>query len=157
MPADAAVCAHIQTASWKAAFAGIISDAELERAADEARTGKMYERVLARPEMRGLILYVDGAPHCIAFWSESRDEDTAGRAELVCIHSLPGNWRRGYGTLMMERARCDMRAAGFKSAMLWVFEANARARDFYEKCGWTLTGRKRHELGAKTVQYEMKL
>lgn len=156
-PADAAVCVRIQTASWRAAFKGIIPDAELERAADEGRANKMYEKVLAREDMRGLILSVDGAPRCIAFWGASRDGDTAGQAELICIHSLPDNWRRGYGTLMMSRVLEDMRAAGYASAMLWVFAANARARGFYEKCGWTMTGRKRRELGAETVQYEAKL
>lgn len=156
-PADAAVCAHIQTASWKAAFDGIVPAGELARATDEPRVLEMYERALARPEMHGLILSIDGAPHCMAFWSKSRDDDADGQAELICIHSLPANWRRGYGTLMMEHALVNMRTAGFKSVMLWVFERNTRARKFYEKCGYALTGRSREELRAIAVQYEIKL
>lgn len=156
-PEDAAVCARIQTESWRAAFRGIISDEELARAADEARVTKMYERVLANPAMHGAILSINGAPHAIAFWSQSRDEDTPAAAELVCIHSLPGNWRKGFGTLLMEYAVIEMRQAGYKTVMLWVFAENARARAFYEKFGYTLTRRARTELGAQAVQYEMKL
>lgn len=156
-PADAAACAHIQTASWAAAFKGIIPDAELERACNESRALAMYERVLTRGDMHGLVLAVDGAPHCIAFWGKSRDAATAGSAELICIHSLPANWRRGYGTLMMSSVLEAMRAAGYERAVLWVFEANTRARRFYEKCGWALVGASRQELGACAVQYRKEL
>lgn len=152
-PSDAETCADIQTKSWQAAFRGILSDEELARATDKARVTAMYTRVLARPEMHGSLLRVDGAPHCVAVWAPSRDADTADFAELVCIHSLPGNWRRGYGSMMMEHLLAEMRAAGYQNAMLWVFAANTRARRFYEKYGWTLTGRRRTELGAEAVQY----
>lgn len=156
-PDDAEACARIQTESWKAAFRGILDDEVLAQAADLSRAKGMYGRVLAREGMHGLILRLDGAPHAIAFWSRSRDADTADFAELICIHSLPGNWRKGYGIQLMTDALDEMRRAGYRRAMLWVFAKNARARAFYEKCGWTLTERRKTDLGAETVQYERDL
>jgi len=154
---DAGICAHIQTESWKAAFRGILTDGVLAQATDFLRVKAMYERVLVRKEMRGLILRIGGAPHAIAFWGKSRDASAADSAELICIHSLPGNWRRGYGTQLMAYVLDEMSKAGYRRAVLWVFAQNTRARAFYEKCGWTLTDRRKIDLGAETVQYERDL
>jgi hypothetical protein len=40
----------------------------------------------------------------------------------------------------MEDALDDLRAAGFGRATLWVLEANARGRGFYEHTGWAPDG-----------------
>lgn len=45
-----------------------------------------------------------------------------GYAELICIHSLQDNWRKGYGSKMMEQILSDMEKAGYAHALLWVFE-----------------------------------
>ena len=34
-----------------------------------------------------------------------------GYAELICIHSLQDNWRKGYGSKMMEQILRDMEKA----------------------------------------------
>ena len=31
----------------------------------------------------------------------------------------------------------DLAGAGFEEALLWVLEGNTRARDFYERQGWS--------------------
>ena len=41
----------------------------------------------------------------------------------------------------------------YESVILWVFEANLRARKFYEKHGFTLTGQKKLERSAPEVMY----
>jgi hypothetical protein len=40
----------------------------------------------------------------------------------------------------MEDALDGLRAAGFATATLWVLEANARGRGFYEHMGWVPDG-----------------
>ena len=82
-----------------------------------------------------------------------RAEQRPGWAELVCIHSLPQKWGRGYGSMMMEHLLQQMRAAGYGRAALWVFEQNGRARRFYEKNGFLLASERKDSFGAKEVLY----
>lgn len=154
---DAPILAHIQTESWKAAFAHILDPETLKRCTDPARAEAMYERTLRDGKGIGYLLSLDGAPHCIAWWNAARDAEFAGKAELICIHSLPGNWRKGYGSLLMDRALADIRAAGYKEVVLWVFVENARARAFYEAQGFFPTAHTKLGLGAEEICYARKL
>ena len=140
-PGDEAVLAHIQTESWKGGFRDILSAGDLERSTRLDRATEMYRYLLEQNYGNGYLLKVDGEPHCIAWWSAARSEDMPGYAELICIHSLPNHWREGYGSRMMERVLEDIRAAGYPKVMLWVFEANARARRFYETHGFVTYGK----------------
>lgn len=99
---DESDLAYIQTESWKAAFKNILSDEVLEQTADINRATVMYKRSLDKGVGNGYILEANGKPHCIAWWDNARDEDMSEYAELICIHSLQDNWRKGYGTKMME-------------------------------------------------------
>jgi hypothetical protein len=40
----------------------------------------------------------------------------------------------------MDAALQGLAGAGFTAATLWVLESNARARRFYEACGWSADG-----------------
>lgn len=101
---DAQALAHIQTESWKAAFAKLLPEEVLRSATQVPPAERMYRKLLAEQFGHGLMMEVDGAPHCIAWWSASRDPECPGDAEIICIHSLPGNWGRGYGGAMMGSA-----------------------------------------------------
>ena len=137
---DENTLASIQTESWKAAFAGILDAETLAKYTDINRAVAMYRNLLDNSIGNGYILLVDGKPHCIAYWDAARDAEFAGKAELICIHSLPDNWHKGYGTRMMDRVLKDIREAGYSEAVLWVFRNNIRARAFYEAEGFTMTG-----------------
>ena len=41
---------------------------------------------------------------------------------------------------MMRHAVADLRVRGYRAAVLWVQDANTRARRFYEKGGWVADG-----------------
>ena len=92
-PGDEAFFALIQTESWKAAFRDILTPEVLENATQLPKATAMYRRLLEQHIGHGYLLRVDGKPHCIAWWDRSRDGADFG-AELICIHSLPGNWRK---------------------------------------------------------------
>lgn len=139
---DEACLAHVQTESWKAAFAGIVPAELLAQCTSIERAEKMYARLLAEQQGNGYILELDGKPHCVAWWDAAREEGVPGAAELRCIHSLPENWRRGCGSRMMERVLADVKAAGYTKLLLWVFTDNVRAIRFYEAQGFTFGGRK---------------
>lgn len=89
---DAALCAHIQRQSWRTAFRGILPEDTLDQLTALAKNEAMYSQVLAAGLIEGWLLFLDDASHAMAFWGPSRDEETQGWAELICIHSLPDNW-----------------------------------------------------------------
>lgn len=157
IPGDEQVLAYIQTESWKAAFAGILSPEELERCTNLEKAEQMYHSVLRREGCTMAIEFVDDHPHCIAAWGANRCDldDTVG--ELICIHSLQNNWAKGYGSEMMEYVLAQLQQANYESVILWVFEDNKRARKFYEKHGFELTGRTKAYNGITEVMYRKKL
>ena len=57
---DVKILAHIQTESWKSAFADIISGENMERYTDIAKAEAMYENVLKSGYAEVSILEIDG-------------------------------------------------------------------------------------------------
>lgn len=154
---DESILAYIQTESWKAAFRGILSDEELERCTEISRATKMYQKLLDNNIGSGYILEVNGKPHCIAYWDKARDTKLSDYAELICIHSLPNNWRQGFGTKMIEQVINDVRDARYKKIMLWVFKDNIRARNFYEANGFVTFEKKKENMIPIEIMYEKNL
>ena len=156
-PGDEDALAYIQTESWKAAFAGILDEETLTRCTDINRATDMYKRLLEEKKGNGYILSIDEKPHCIAYWDAARDAEFNGKAELICIHSLPDNWHKGFGSRMMDRVLKDIKDAGYSEAVLWVFRDNARARAFYEAKGFALTEHSRQAFDAEEIVYSIRL
>ena len=154
---DADALGAVQTASWKAAFRGILSEEMLEKLTDPQKTAAMYRRLLADGTGNGYIGEIDGKAHCIAYWDKTRDADMPQYAEIICIHSLPDNWRKGYGGQMMDRLLADIAQAGFEKVMLWVFTENARARAFYEAKGFRPTDKIQPAFGTTEICYVKEL
>ena len=157
IPGDEQVLACIQTESWKAAFAGILSPEELVRCTNLEKAEQMYHSVLRRDGCNMAIEFVDGKPHCIAAWGKNRCDLGETVGELICIHSLQNNWAKGYGSAMMEYVLAQLQQANYESVILWVFEANTRARKFYEKHGFELTSQTKAYNGITEVMYRKKL
>jgi GNAT superfamily N-acetyltransferase len=62
--------------------------------------------------------------------------EPSATGELLAIYLDPGEVGKGIGAALMNQALDDMRARAYRGALLWVLEANVRARRFYEKGGW---------------------
>ena len=150
---DEKILAHIQTESWKSAFADIISAEDMERCTHIVKAEAMYENVLKSGYAEMSILEIDGKPHCIAAWSKSRNPRFSDCAELICIHSLSENRGKGYGSIMMNHIIDEIKNSGYNSVLLWGFEKNTSARSFYEKHGFELTDNTQISYDAVEVMY----
>lgn len=157
VPGDEGVLSYIQTESWKAAFGDILTPEELVRCTDPEKAEQMYHSVLRREGCNMAIEFVEGQPHCIAAWGRNRCGLRDFVGELICIHSLQGNWAKGYGSAMMEHVLAQLQQEKYDSVILWVFEENIRARKFYEKHGFELTKQKKLANGITEVMYKKKL
>jgi len=96
-----------------------------------------------------LLLVALDAEVIIGFCSfrPSRDAQApAGVGEISAIYVEPARWRGGHGSALMAVALVEARERGFSELTLWVLEANAPARAFYEARGFVTDG------AAKTSQ-----
>jgi ribosomal protein S18 acetylase RimI-like enzyme len=138
-PRDATAIAEIKVAAWRAAYRRIVPDAVLDR----LRVGDVRDNWLAVPqselanhgivasENRRLVGYALFGP------ARHRVEDFDG--QLFELYVSPSHFGSGLAACLLDVALARLKAAGYSGVMLWVFEANARARRFYEKHQWTRT------------------
>ena len=136
---DATNVATILCESWRSAYSDILLPDELERKTNvRERTEK--ERYFISSGSNIYISFSNGVPCGIMSFCQSRDKDLENYAEIVSMHTLKSVWGKGVGNVLMEFALTKIKQHGFTHVLLWVFEANARARRFYEKNGFVLDG-----------------
>ena len=154
---DADGIADVQSRTWFAAYDGIVDRRVME------------ERAASRPERwRGHL--AQGTPTWVAedkgialgimSAGPSRDTDAAeGTGELWMLYVDPPAQGRGVGRGLLAEAVAVWGRAGFARATLWVFEANVKARAFYEHMGWTLdeSAGVKDDPWAPEVRYETRL
>lgn len=63
--------------------------------------------------------------------------------ELWALNVLPGYWRMGIGSGLIERAINYSVLAGFENIELWCIDGNDPAQQAYEKLGFMKSGRAR--------------
>ena len=81
-------------------------------------------------------------------------------AELYALYVHPAWWSTGTGRALMDQVLAKVCAAGYACITLWVLEANARARRFYQRAGFAPDGA-RHVLddlgGVAEIRYRRAL
>ena len=154
---DEETMAYILIESWKAGFKDILNADILQRFTQIDKVTAMFRHLLEQNKGNGYLLKIEGEPHCIAWWDATRENDMPGYAELICIHSLQNQWRKGFGSKMMDRVLSDIANAGYSKVMLWVFEDNVRARRFYEAHGFETKGKSKSNAEATEICYEKSL
>lgn len=141
-PEDARAVAEVHVASWRHTYRGLLPDDYLERLSVDDRE-VMWLGAFADPEPKSgaFVAEVDGRIVGFASFGPSRDEDVPERTgEIPAIYVDPSVLGSGVGRELFEAATLALRDAGFARATLWVLEANALARRFYEKAGWAWDG-----------------
>lgn len=144
-PDDAEAVADLSVRGWQAAYRGIVPDTVLDRLSGERRaigwraaierSATSDERVWILASPAGLLGFVAGGP--------ARDESAkppAGAGEIYAIYLEPTELRRGHGRRLFGHAVADLVDRGFDPIVVWVFDANAQARRFYEAVGFHSDG-----------------
>jgi GNAT superfamily N-acetyltransferase len=147
---DAPTIADLHVRSWRAAYRGIVPDAILDGLSIEQRVEFWQRRIRreADPSAEGRIWVVVEGDRVVGLAATRRATDPdvgEGTGELAAIYLAPEAWSRGLGSALFAAAVADLRARGFAPLVLWVIEANARGRRFYERAGWRSDGA-RHEI-----------
>jgi GNAT superfamily N-acetyltransferase len=141
-PEDARSVAEVHVASWRHAYRGLLPEDHLERLSVDDREA-MWLGSFADPDPKSgaVVADVDGRIAGFASFGPSRDEDVPERTgEVPAIYVDPSVLGTGVGRELFQAATLALRDAGFARATLWVLEANAPARRFYEMAGWRWDG-----------------
>jgi ribosomal protein S18 acetylase RimI-like enzyme len=157
---DAIPIARVHIESWRAAYRGLMAD-DLLAGLDLAQRILLWRRILSASEWPTLVVEDEGAVVGFCYICPARDSDLDVRAwaELVAIYVDPTTWGRGCGRLLCERAIDEARNRGATSMAVWVLEANAPARRFYEGRGFVTDGTRKTDetLGLPEVRYVKEL
>jgi ribosomal protein S18 acetylase RimI-like enzyme len=156
--ADIAAIEAVRRASWRAAYAGLIGQAFLDRA-----TSGRFDPLKPAASRRTLVAVAGSGPTVVGYASFGPERalhaltltpaappgnlprftqaGSAGQVgELYAIYVDPACWSRGTGRALMDAAVTGLTAVGYGKAVLWVLDSNARARRFYEIAGWSPDG-----------------
>jgi L-amino acid N-acyltransferase YncA len=138
--ADARGIAEVHVGSWRHAYRGLLPDGFLDRLSVEEREASWREAF----RDRGAAVFVaeeEGRVIGFASFGPSRDGDAGPEVgEIPAIYVDPTVVGAGVGRALLDAAIEAMREAGYRRATLWVLEANAHARRFYERAGWRWDG-----------------
>lgn len=146
---DALAGAALQRACWREAYGPYVDQALLEaRVGSEQPWIDAWVRQLAGGPPR-VVAEAGGELVGFAVAGPSRDEEPAAADELYAIYTRAAWWGTGLGLRLWEAVR----PAG--SCSLWVLEANARARAFYERQGFVADGTR--ELYADLDAWEIRM
>lgn len=149
MPSDSrAELSRIYEESWKYAYRGIIPQFYL----DSIPSGRWADSVDGEGRY-SLILLDRGRMIGTSSFSQSRFAEMPDWGEIISIYLLPEYMGKGIGGSILNAALFELGQMGFSRCFLWVLEENARARHFYEREGFSESGRTiDDEIGGKALR-----
>lgn len=137
---DAPAIAGVNIRSWRTAYAGILPDSFLE-AMDVAEDEQRWRRAirLASPKQRPVLVAEGAEDSVVGFAVVGEDNEEPGHGLLFLLYVDPTAWGSRAGHELMAASEAWL-AERWDRAVLWVLEANERARRFYERAGWHADG-----------------
>jgi GNAT superfamily N-acetyltransferase len=130
-------------AAWEQAYGHIFDAGFLRRAAEGRRVGWPHtiERLL-RDDNVLLVGEFEGRVVAVAHAGPAPDQPR--EAEIYGFYSHPVAWGSGLASELLAET-CSRLAIRWDRVVLWTLREAARARRFYEKSGFELTGGQRIE------------
>lgn len=133
---DCAGIGKVYCESWKIAYPNLLPQAYLDSLTVEVCTpDKISENDVVLVGHEGVL----GICHI----SEARNRDEKEWGEVAAIYLLPEIWGSGQGSELLGYSLGKLKKRGFQNICLWVLKDNIRARKFYEKNGFLISGNKR--------------
>jgi ribosomal protein S18 acetylase RimI-like enzyme len=150
---DAPVIADIHVRGWQMTYRGLVPDAALDRLSIERRQVGWHDIIERQAQAldagdhamtdRTWVVEADGLVVGFAATGPGRSESAKppdGAGEIHSIYIARGSSGRGFGRALFAHAVEDLQTRAFEPIVVWVFEANAVARRFYEAAGFRADG-----------------
>jgi GNAT superfamily N-acetyltransferase len=134
-PDDAEAISAVRLAGWRAAYGLLLPPGTLDDVDGVVWAARVRARLAAG---QTTMLVAEDAGSVLAFsaFGRCRDDDMPEADEIFALYAHPTQWSRGLGRALMA---ATLPRLGHPVA-LWVLEANARARRFYEIAGFRADG-----------------
>ncbi len=140
--ADCHRVAEIRVGGRQSAYRGLIPQPYLD-SLDVAQDAERRRAYLSRSDGRVVDLVAERAGEIVGWVCHGpyRDGDRPTTdAELYALYVDPGRHGTGIGRALLQESVRRCTAAGYPRMLLWVLQANARARRFYERAGFRADG-----------------
>jgi GNAT superfamily N-acetyltransferase len=138
--------AAVHVASWQWAYAGLLPAEELAGLSVADRADRWQARLAGTgtgSTDRGATFVADLDSRVVGFVTVGPGRDDVGGpsvGELYAIYLDREVAGTGLGRRLHEAGVGWLAEQGWTRALLWVLRDNARARRFYELCGWRADG-----------------
>lgn len=136
--ADAASLAELATRTFRDTFDAHNTPEDMQLYLARTYAEELQRREIEDPEIVTLVAEEDGA--LIAFAQLRRSLAEYGDVELARLYVDRNQHGRGLAQTLMQASIDAARALGGRTLWLGVWEHNARAIRFYEKCGFVDAG-----------------
>ena len=133
--ADSRQIAEVHIATWKSAYARIISKDYLDSLSVEKRKLR-WDAILqsAKEKEANLVAEIEGRIAGFISVGPNRAAPWSFAGEIFALYVDSGFQKKGMGAALFREGKAELRKAGFESAIVWVLRANP-SRYFYEKMG----------------------
>jgi ribosomal protein S18 acetylase RimI-like enzyme len=147
---DAAAIAHVQVASWRSTYAGLVPESYLA-ALDPEERARQWDLLIEAG--KDVFFVAEDESGVFGFISGGPIRETVGDfdAELHTIYLLRDRQGSGIGRSLVETLVRDLLAAGFRSMVVWVLPQNPAVR-FYERLGAIEIARKKVDIGGALLE-----
>jgi ribosomal protein S18 acetylase RimI-like enzyme len=148
-PVDAEAIAQAHVRGWLAAYRGLVPDSVLDGLSVERRAAFWRDTITTEttaetPATPARTWVVEEAGEVRGFASTGpvgdQPDGLVGAGEVFAIYLAPEARGRGLGRALFGHVVHDLRGRGFEPVVVWVFEANADTRRFYEAAGFQVDG-----------------
>lgn len=145
---------YINTYAWNETYKGIMLDEFLIKIKNELE--KNVERLknefdqtkLEQPDYKRFLLKENNEPVGILGICKSREEKYPNSGELCSIYLLNKAKNKGYGRLLFEKGKEELRKQNFKDMIIFCIKENPTNK-FYEYMGGKLVFSKKRNVGGK--------
>ncbi|MFL6075161.1 MAG: GNAT family N-acetyltransferase [Mycobacteriales bacterium] len=135
VPADAGALSSVMRAAWRHGYPGVVPDRVLA-GVDQLFDAAWFTGLLAEGGFRTV---VSGDP-ITGFVRYGPYPDDTALGYIAALYVHPSAAGHGLGRHLLDHALAALAAAGHRTALLWVFEPNTRARQLYARAGFTPDG-----------------
>jgi ribosomal protein S18 acetylase RimI-like enzyme len=149
--ADAASLAHVQVASWRRGYAGIVPDwmlAELTGGEAENLWRDRWREAITNPPTsrhRVLVAVEEAPPRTVVGFVSAGPATDADRwpgtdGELYELRVDPEQTGHGHGSRLLHAAADTLVQDGFRTVCTWALAGDEALRCFLESSGWAADG-----------------
>lgn len=147
---------YVNTYAWDETYRGIIPDKFLDKIKEELNQNverlesKFEQTKIDKPDYKRFLLKENNEPVGIFGVCKSKEEKYPNSGELCNIYLLNRVKKKGYGRLLFEKAKEELKKQEFNDMIISCIRENP-TNEFYKYMGGELVFSKERNIGGKVL------